>query len=62
MNLKKEKLILIFEKWCKKLIITPNWDVFLRLVEDTDWDKTDNLKVDCNDKKAILLLNVFNPK
>ena len=52
----------IFEVWCKKLRLSPDWDVRLEWVEDSDWHKTGDFKVDCEDKKAILMLNACNPK
>lgn len=58
----KEKLILLFEKYCKKLRITPPWDIRLEFVEDATWRKTGDFKIDCTDQKAILLLNIANPK
>ena len=47
----------IFEVWCKKLRLSPDWNVRLEWVEDPDWHKTGDFKVDCGDKKAILMLN-----
>ena len=32
------------------------------MVEDPEWRKTGDFKVDCDDKKAIILLNGVNPK
>lgn len=58
----RQKLTEIFEKYCKKLRITPGWDVRLQFVEDASWPKTGDFKIDCDDKKAILLLNAANPK
>lgn len=52
----------LFEKWSKKLRIVPCWDVKLEFVEDPTWRKTGDFKIDCDDKKAILLLNAANPK
>lgn len=52
----------LFEKYIRKLRITPAWDVKLELVEDPNWRKTGDFKIDCDDRKAILLLNVANPK
>ena len=52
----------LFEKWCRKLRIVPAWDVKLELVDDPEWKKTGDFKIDCDDKKAILLLNAGNPK
>ena len=52
----------LFEKYIKKLRITPAWDVRLELVEDPTWQKTGDFKIDCDDRKAILMLNFVNPK
>ena len=51
-----------FEKWCKKLRLVPDWDIRLEFVEDPNWRKTGDFKVDCDDKKAILLINGINPR
>ena len=45
-----------------KLRITPAWDVRLEFVEDPTWSKTGDFKIDCDDRKAIVLLNIVNPK
>lgn len=58
----KAELVSLFDKYCKKLRIVPAWDVKLEFVEDPSWRKTGDFKVDCDDKKAILLLNIVNPK
>ncbi len=58
----REKCREIFEKWCKKLRLTPGWDVRLEFVEDPQWRKTGDFKVDCDDKKAVFYLNAINPK
>lgn len=58
----KEKINLIFDKWCKKLRLIPDWDIRLEFINDESWDKTGDFKIDCNDKKAVLLLNEVNPK
>ena len=58
----KEHLSALFDKYIKKLRITPDWDIKLEFVEDKTWRKTGDFKIDCNDKKAILLLNIGNPK
>lgn len=52
----------LFDKYCKKLRITPGWNVQLQFVEDPEWPKTGDFKIDCTDHKAILLLNAANPK
>ena len=51
----------LFEKYIKKLRITPSWDIRLEFIEDPTWPKTGDFKIDCDDRKAILLLNVINP-
>lgn len=60
--MEKEKLNELFEKWCKKLRIVPAWDVKLEFVDDPEWRKTGDFKIDCDDRKAILLLNTGNSK
>ena len=52
----------IFDNYCKKLRIVPAWDVKLEFVEDPSWRKTGDFKIDCDDRKAVLLLNAVNPK
>ena len=59
--MEESKLNELFEKWCKKLRIVPDWDVKLELVRDPEWKKTGDFKIDCDDKKAILMLNVMSP-
>ena len=58
----KEEIKALFEKYIKKLRISPTWDIKLELVEDPEWRKTGDFKIDCDDRKAILMLNVINPK
>lgn len=62
MTVNREECQRLYEKYCKKLRITPHWDVQLRFVEDPEWGKTGDFKIDCTDRKAILLLNAGNPK
>ena len=52
----------LFEKWCQKLRIVPAWDIRLEFVEDPQCRKTGDFKVDCDDRKAVLMLNGTNPK
>ncbi len=52
----------LFEYWCQKLRLVPGWDVKLEWINDPAWTKTGDFKVDCADKKALLLLNALNPK
>ena len=52
----------LFDRYCKKLRIVPAWDVKLEFVEDPTWRKTGDFRIDCDDKKAVFLLNAVNPK
>lgn len=58
----KLKVKEIFDKYTKKLRIVPEWDIRLEFVEDEDWKKTGDFKIDPTDKKAILMLNAASPK
>lgn len=57
----KTELSALFEKYIRKLRITPAWDVKLQFIEDPSWPKTGDFKIDCDDRKAVLLLNILNP-
>ena len=57
----ESELFRLFDKWIKKLRITPAWDVRLELVDNPEWRKTGDFKIDCDDRKAILMLNYANP-
>ena len=59
--MERAEITALFERYIKKLRITPAWDVRLELVEDPTWRKTGDFKIDCDDRKAILMLNVVNP-
>ena len=58
----REQIEALFERYCRKLRITPVWDIRLELVDDPGFEKTGDFKIDCDDRKAILLLNARNPK
>ena len=58
----QQALNALFEKYIRKLRITPAWDIRLEFVEDPAWPKTGDFKIDCDDRKAVLLLNAVNPK
>ncbi len=51
-----------FDKWLRILRIENQFDVMLTLVDDEAFLKTGDLKIDCDDKKAEILLNKRNPK
>ncbi|MBO4392539.1 MAG: hypothetical protein J5816_04470 [Clostridia bacterium] len=57
----RKDITALFEQYIKKLRITPSWDIRLEFIEDPTWTKTGDFKIDCDDRKAILLLNVINP-
>ncbi len=57
----REQMVERFDYYCRKLRITPAWDVRLQFVEDASWGKTGDFKIDCDDRKAILMLNVASP-
>ena len=58
----RQQIHACFERWCRKLRLVPDWDICLEFVEDPEWRKTGDIKIDCDDKKAILMLNGINPK
>ncbi len=58
----KTEIIALFDKYIQKLRIAPAWDIKLEFVEDTEWPKTGDFKIDCDGRKAVLLLNIANPK
>ena len=60
--LNKEEVQILFDVWCKKLRIVPYWDVKLEFVDDINWRKTGDFKIDCDDRKAIIMINSINPK
>ena len=60
--MERAEITALFERYIKKLRITPAWDVRLEFVEDPSWPKTGDFKIDCDDRKAILLLNIVGPK
>ncbi len=60
--MEKNEIQRLVEKYIAKLRITPIWDVKLELVEDPTWRKTGDIKIDCDDRKAILMLNAVSPK
>lgn len=58
----KEKLARRLDYWCKKLRLTPDWDVKLEWVDASDCHKTGDVKIDCTDRKAVVMLNAANPR
>jgi hypothetical protein len=62
MMLTEEALQTLFDKWIGILRLKNQWDICLELVRDSSFRKTGDFKIDCDDRKAILMLNVLNPK
>ena len=60
--MEKDQLQACFERWCGKLRLTPQWDVKLELVDDPNFHKSGDIKIDCDDRKAVLMLNIRDPK
>lgn len=54
----KAEIERLFEKWCRKLRITPAWTVRLDLIEDPTGRKTGDIQIDCEDRQAIVILNL----
>ena len=62
LTMNSAQLTALFEKWIEILRLKNSWDVKLELVEDPEFQKTGDFHVDCDDRKAVLLLNIRNPK
>lgn len=52
----EQKILELFDYWCKKLRVHSNWDLKLEFVTDPEWRKTGDLKIDCDD---ICLQSIF---
>ena len=59
--MKAEDLYERFEYWRKILRLRDSWDVTMDLISDTSFQKTGDFRVDPDDKKAVLLINMNNP-
>ena len=57
-----ESISPLFHKWIEILRLKNIWDIKLELVDDENFRKTGDFKVDPDDRKAILMLNATNPK
>ncbi len=58
----EKELNRLFDKWINILRIKNNWDIKLELVKDIDFKKTGDIKIDIEDKKAIVYINILDPK
>ena len=47
-------------KWQERLRLK-DWDIKLQLINQ-EWNKTGDIKIDMTDKKAIVMINDYNPK
>jgi len=52
-----EQLTQVLEKWCQKLRITPFWSVRLQIMDDPEYRKTGDIKIDCDNHSAIVIFN-----
>ena len=52
----------IFNKWLDILRLRNNWDIKLELINDDNFKKTGDFKIDPDDRKALLMINAKNPK
>ncbi len=60
MNTNTADVLQFIEKW-QKLLRLQDWDIkYLSITKE--WRKTGDIKVDVDDRTAILLLNICNPK
>jgi hypothetical protein len=60
MNTNINDMNCLLHKW-QKILRLQDWDIKLRPV-DKEWRKTGDIKIDMDDRTAVLLINVFNPK
>ncbi len=55
--MEREALEALLEKWRRKLRVTPAWDVKLEVVSDPAWRKSGDIRIDCDDRKAVVMLS-----
>ncbi len=60
--LTEQEINVLFAKWIEILRLKNSWDIRLELIDDPLFQKTGDFKVDCDDRKAILMINCLNPK
>ena len=58
----KKAIETLFSYWLDVLRLNNVWDIKLELIDRDDFKKTGDFKVDPDDRKAILMLNIKNPK
>ena len=57
-----QDLDVIFDKWIRILRIENDWDVKLELISDESFNETGDIRIDCDDRKAIVMINAANPR
>lgn len=62
MNYSIEYVQPLFDKWIEILRLKNCWDVKLEFMSDHSSVKTGDIKLDPDDRKAVLILNSLNPK
>jgi len=60
MSFDLDKAQSLLEKW-QDILRLRDWDIILYPVEQ-EWRKTGDVKIDADDKRAVLMLNTYNPK
>lgn len=60
MNTNQNDILEFFKKW-KKILRLQDWDIKYQPIEK-EWRKTGDIKIDIDDRTAILLINTCNPK
>ena len=60
MNTNQTDIQKYLTKW-QKILRLQDWDIQLQTVNQ-NWRKTGDIKIDADDRNAILLINTFNPK
>ena len=55
-----ETLQQYLSKW-QEVLRLRDWDIRIQTV-NTEWRKTGDIKIDADDKNAVLMINAFNPK
>ncbi|MEG0775334.1 hypothetical protein [Clostridium sp.] len=56
-----EKLIQTYLRKWQDILRLRDWDIKYEIV-NTEWRKTGDIKIDMADRKAILMINNYNPK
>lgn len=56
-----ESLIEVYLRKWQDLLRLRDWDIKYEIVTK-EWRKTGDIKIDMNDRKAILMINNYNPK